>query len=67
MGNKNTGSSLKNLSKMALGSNKYDGDNMWNTTMGKFTDLLALDIDGNELKFQKFLGNVLLIVNVACK
>jgi len=60
-------STPKSLVKLVFGSNKFVGDNLWNSSMGKFTDLSAADIDGKDLKFNVFSGQVLLVTNVACK
>ena len=53
--------SVKSLTSLTFGKNKYDGANNWTKEMGKFTDLDATDIDGNPLKFDTFNGQVLIM------
>ena len=61
----NAAKNVKSLSKHALDVGLFDGNNMWNASMGKFTDLYAIDIDGNKKTFDGFLGQVLLYVMCA--
>ena len=60
-------SSAKSLGNLIFGDNKYRGNNNWDESMGKFTDMCVKDIDGNEINLNIFNGKVLLITNVACK
>mmetsp|Transcript_52339 Transcript_52339/g.86636 ORF Transcript_52339/g.86636 Transcript_52339/m.86636 type:complete len:366 (+) Transcript_52339:412-1509(+) len=60
-------SSAKSVASLMFGSNKYDGENLWTDKMGKFTDMEAVDIEGNNLAFNTFDGKVLIITNAACK
>lgn len=39
----------------------------WTSSMGSFYNLNAIDIDGEEQKFDAYAGKVTLVVNVACK
>eukprot|EP01084_Bolivina_argentea_P313810 543488_1 len=59
--------SVKSFGNLTFGSNKYEGKNSWDKSMGRFNDLSAVDVDGKELSFTAFDGKVLLITNVACK
>eukprot|EP01084_Bolivina_argentea_P030016 55674_1 len=59
--------SVKSMGNLMFAANNYTGKNNWDESMGRFNDLNAVDIDGNDINFNKFKGSVLLITNVACK
>jgi len=63
----NAATALKEFGGAAVGGNVYKNDSNWKEAMGLFTDLDAIDIEGNTLPFNKYLGHVLLVTNVASK
>lgn len=51
--------SLKSLGNLTFGSNKYEGQNNYESSMGKFYDLKQVkDIDGKDRDFNEFYGKV---------
>jgi len=58
---------LKQAGKHIFSKSKYAGSSEWTPEMGSFYDLSAVDIDGQQVSFDKYRGQVLLVVNVASK
>lgn len=51
--------SMKSLGNLMIGSNKYEGKNNYDPSMGPFYDLKDVkDIDGEMRNFNEFYGKV---------